>query len=209
MGLTSSYLSTTKNLNSFLNAIISAKAPERFTNKFLTQLEFASSNDRLFIGILKALGFIDDTAVPTQRYYDFLDQSISKEVLAEGIREAYSDLFSINTKANNMTVDEVKNKLKTLTQGQKSDNVISLMANTFKSLCEYASWGKKQESKIRESLPIERDDVKEDIQNDNATTSPKKSNLPQLHYNIQIILPESRDPLVYDAIFRSLREHIM
>lgn len=34
-----------------------------------------------------------------------------------------------------MSNDDVKNKLKTLTQGQKSDRVIEQMAMTFRSLC--------------------------------------------------------------------------
>jgi hypothetical protein len=109
MALPQAYLITTKNLNSFFNAIISAQAPERFSQKFLQQLEFTSSNDRLFIGVLKALQFIDENGVPMQRYYDFLDQSQSRIVLAEAIREAYSDLFALNKHANAMTVDEIIN----------------------------------------------------------------------------------------------------
>jgi hypothetical protein len=30
----------------------------------------------------------------------------------------------------------------------------------------------------------------------------------QLHYDIQIHLPESRDPAVFDAIFQALRKHL-
>ena len=30
-----------------------------------------------------------------------------------------------------------------------------------------------------------------------------------LVYNIQIVLPESRDAAVYDALFRSLKEHLL
>src|SRR5258706_1799667 len=128
MSLTNAYLVTTRNLEGFLNALRSAKAPERFTNRFLTQLDFASSNDRLFIAVLKGLGFIDENGVPTQRYYDFLDQSQSGRVLADAVREAYEDLFAVNKTAQDMSVEDVKYKLRTLTQGQKSDKVLSLMA---------------------------------------------------------------------------------
>jgi len=31
----------------------------------------------------------------------------------------------------------------------------------------------------------------------------------ELHYNIQLILPESRDQAVYDALFSSLRKHLV
>jgi hypothetical protein len=128
VALTQSYLITTKNLPAFLAAIQSAKAPERFTTKFLNQLEFTSSNDRLYLGVLKGLGFIDEAGVPTKRYYAFLDQSESGKVLAEAIRGAYEDLFAVNKKAQDLSLDDVKNKLKALTQGQKSDNVTNLMA---------------------------------------------------------------------------------
>ncbi len=103
------YLVTTKNLDAFLNALKTAKAPERVTNKFLQNLEFSSSNDRLFIGLLKSLGFTDDSGVPTKRYFAFLDQSQSARILAEAVREAYSDLFAVNVNANELSAAEVKN----------------------------------------------------------------------------------------------------
>src|SRR3989344_6064210 len=141
MALISSYLITTKNLESFFNSLITAKAPDAFTQKFLESLEFKSTNDRLYIGLLKGLGFLDANAVPTERYYKFLDQSQSKYVLAEAVKEAYGDLFAVHVKANDLTIQEVKNKLRTLTQGKNSDKVLGLMANTFKALVDYAEWG--------------------------------------------------------------------
>ena len=47
MSLTNSYLITTKNLEAVINAVLTARAPERFTYKFLEDLGFKSSNDRL------------------------------------------------------------------------------------------------------------------------------------------------------------------
>lgn len=38
MALTNSYLTSTKNLESIINSVISAKAPDRFINKFLEDL---------------------------------------------------------------------------------------------------------------------------------------------------------------------------
>jgi hypothetical protein len=205
MPLMNAYLITTKNLNDFLNALVGAQAPEKFTQKFLEQLEFKSTNDRLFIGMLKGLSFIDEGGTPTQRYYDFLDQTQSGIILAEAIKEAYSDLFTVNKKANDLTAEDAKNKLKTLTQGQKSEKVISLMANTFRALCDYADWTKTRASQEQPKVQTS-EEYKED-----TPDLPKKFSLyhPQLHYNIQIHLPESRDPAVYDALFRSLKEHLL
>jgi hypothetical protein len=204
MALTNAYLVTTRNLEGFLNAIKSAKAPERFTNTFLKQLDYSSSNDRLFIGLLKGLGFLDDTGAPTKRYYDFLDQGQSGRILAEAVREAYEDLFAVNKRANEMTADEVKNKLRTLTQGQKSDNVLTLMANTFKALTELADWAAPPTALESEAEMPEREAIPEEPTPD----QPESTKLFQLHYNIQIHLPESRDPAVFDAIFQALRKHL-
>ncbi len=211
MALTTSYLLTTKNVEPFFNSIVSARAPERFTQKFLESLEFKSTNDRLYIAVLKGLGFIDESGAPTSRYYDYMDQTLSKSVLAEAIMEAYEDLFNVNVEAYKLTEEEVKNKLRTLTQGKYTDNVLSLMAKTFKALSSYATWGAKKPVKNAISEKPKVESTKE-------TPVPsigipvETNNIPSqlgLHYNIQIHLPETRDPAVYDALFKSLKDHLL
>jgi hypothetical protein len=210
MSLTNAYLVTTKNLEAFLNAVQSAKAPERFNNKFLTQLDFTSSNDRLFIGLFKALGMIDESGVPTKRYYAYLDQGESRKILAEAIREAYEDLFAVNKRANDLSVEEIKNKLKTLTQGQKSENVVGLMAATFKALCALADW-KHPVPEKEDRKGAKPEGTKTDIgeeKHDTSRNDQKNAKPLALHYDIHIHLPESRDPAVFDAIFEAMKKHL-
>lgn len=207
MALTTSYLVSTKNFEGIMNSILGARAPERFTNKFLEDLGYKSSNDRLVTGVLKGLGLLAETGEPTQRYYDFLDQTQSKKVIAIGVQEAYEDLFNLNKDAQNLSQDEVKNKLKTLTQGQKGDKVIENMARTFRTLCDYADWTDLSAPKIKAS------EINPPQKN---TSQPKKeehidhaqSGSIGLHYNIQIHLPETTNMAVYDAIFQSLKKHL-
>ena len=52
-------------------------------------------------------------------------------MVAEGIKEAYADLFALNTSANKMTKAEVEGKFKTLTNGSKENATIGYMASTF------------------------------------------------------------------------------
>jgi hypothetical protein len=203
------YLVTTKNAQAFFNAIQTAKAPDRFTTKFLKDLDFTSSNDRLYIGVLKGLGFLDDNGTPTERYFAYLDHSQSGRVLADAIQDAYDELFSLNKNAQKMSADEVKGKFKSLTQGQKSENVIGWMANTFKTLSELADWSapatvKKKAAPVEEPKPI-----LERAPTDTPSALDGNARELELHYNIQLILPESRDQAVYDALFTSLRRHLM
>lgn len=206
------YLTSTKNLKAILTAMQQAQAPKQFSVSFLQGLGFKSSADRLVIGMLKSLGFLQPSGAPAPRYFEFLDQTQSGRVLAEAMREAYEDLFELNTNAHKMTRDEVKNKLKTLTQGQFSDDVLGKMATTFKAFAAEADF----EAVEPAEPPPENDEAGEpkhpagqDLST--ARTAVGKDaavRLGGLVYNIQIQLPESRDPAVYDALFRSLRTHL-
>lgn len=220
MGLMTAYLVTTKNAEAFFNALQTARAPERFTTKFLKDLDFASSNDRLFAGVLKGLGFLDENGTPTSRYYSFLDHSQSRRVLADAVREAYDDLFALNRNAKNMDIDEVRGKFRSLTQGQKSENVINLMANTFDVLRGLADWSETAGAPapgVASAGPAAADSpgtaeasispIVGALGGRAAPTGPVSREI-DLHYNIQIILPESRDEAVYDALFASLRKHL-
>lgn len=218
MALTTSYLITTKNLEGILKSIQTAQAPKKFSLSFLESLDFKSTNDRLIIGVLKALGFLTDSGEPTDRYYRFLDQSLGARVLAEGIREAYGDLFAVNINAHQMSKADVKGKLKTLTQGKPSDNVLNLMAATFEALCKLADFTQPEASSG--TPPLQKGDVVEEKEEQPAQKSHKGQVPPaekgqafasfgSLQYVINIQLPESRNQAVYDALFRSLKEHLM
>jgi hypothetical protein len=219
MALTESYLTTVKNVESFFETIKSAKAPERFTTRFLADLGFKNTNDRLLISVMKGLGFLDENGVPTQRYFAYLDDSQSATVLAEGIEEAYEDLFRLNTRAYQMGKPELIGKLKSLTEGKKSERVIDAMAVTFQSLSKLAKFSEPRinvkadkkvenlpEKKQVENLPKKEDKVEKSHEDKIFKQS---SFIDAVTYRIEINLPPSRDKAVYDAIFRSLKEHLL
>lgn len=210
MALPTAYLVTTKNLQPIINSLISAKAPDKLTGGFLKTLGFTSSNDTLFVKLFKEIGLIDGNGTPSSKYYEFIDQSQTAKVLATCIEEGYSDLFAINKQAYKMTEEEVKNKLKTLTQGTIEENILKLMAKTFKALTELADW---TGGHTKPAHKIENNESDKDFKQPIIIESPNPSKdgaiNPTLHYNIQIHLPETRDSSVYDAIFKSLKQHLL
>ena len=216
MAIPSAYLTSGKNLDGILTAMQQAKAPERFTQRFLESLGYKGNSDRLVIGVFKAIGFLDDQGKPTDRYFQFLDQTQSRLVLGEAVQDAYADLFEINTQAHKLERSEVKNKFKTLSQGQYGDSVIDKMAMTFAALSSLSDFSKSSPKKAKDTTdeaapmgetPSGSSDATSTRSSD-AAVHPKSISWGGLHYNIQLILPESRDPKVYDALFRSLREHL-
>jgi hypothetical protein len=192
--------------------MLNAEAPERFTTRFLESLEFKSTNDRLFINVLKDLGFIDTDGVPKDRYYEFLDRTQAAKVVAEGVREAFSDLFAVNKNAQELTADDVRNKLRTLYKGAKKDNLINRIASTFAALCEYADFSatspKVEPKKKEQQADLESSATKPPREELSTKQTLGPLSLDALQYHINIVLPESRDQSVYDAIFKSLRDHL-
>jgi hypothetical protein len=219
MALPKAYLTSVKNVDKFLTAIQQGQAPKQFTTRFLEGLGFKSSSDRLFIGVLKALGFLDDGGAPRQRYFEYLDQGQSQRVLAEAMRDAYADLYQLNNKAHDLTRADVKGKLKTLTQGQYTDAVLDKMVSTFFALAKNADFEAPppaqrtagDEGDVDEQAPEEEAQIEGDGAGPAVQRRPGRPalDLGGLVYNIQIQLPESRDPAVYDAVFSSLRQHLL
>lgn len=213
MALPTGYLTSTKRLSEILDAIKTAKAPEKFTQKFLESLEFKAKGDRLIINVLKGLGFLDDTGKPLDRYFRFLDQTQSAKVLAEAIEDAYADLFAVNKSAQTLSKQEVVGKFKTLSQGHYSDAVLNMMAMTFTALVALADFNsprKPDQSGVTETHDIGREVPRlEAAQRPVDEETHRSIKLGGLVYNIQIVLPETRDPKVYDALFRSLKEHLL
>ena len=90
--------------------------------------------------------------------------------------------------------------------GTKKDSVIGKIAKTFTALCNYADFSitsKKETGKKEDKISA----VTQEIQKDKINVEPSVS-LDSLQYHINIVLPESRDQAVYDAIFKSLRDHL-
>jgi len=213
MALPDSYTLKPGSIPAYFEAMLNAEAPDRFTMRFLESLEFKSTNDRLFVNVLKELGFIDTDGVPKDRYFHFLDRGESAKVVAAGVKESYSDLFAVNKNANKLSTEEVKNKLRTLYKGAKKENLIGRIASTFTALCDYADFtGSAAQDKspkpTEDEKPKEQKEKKESKPYSGVATPESKLSLDSLQYHINIVLPESRDQAVYDAIFKSLRDHL-
>jgi len=224
MPIAESYTVKPDTVSDYFDAIHAAQAPERFSQRFLEQLGFSSTNDRAFIGVLKDLKFLDQDGKPTEVYFRFLDRENSAKILAQQIRLAYQDLFAINKKANTMSKEEIKNKLKVIFKGSKSDNLLNRMATTFISLCALADFeatstqdlkGNDDSDESKTDNPDLNDEALDEDehtpdQNTPDTQKPAGSamKVSGLQYHINIVLPESRDQMVYDAIFKSLRDHL-
>jgi hypothetical protein len=201
MPLTNAYVLPVTRIPEIFKKIQDGQALERLTNQLLKDWGFTSTNDRAFMPLLKALGFLTQDGKPTSRYLEYRDHSKSKQLLGQAVREAYADIFLIKEHPTSADRQAVEGKFKSFHNA--SDNVASLMAKTFYALLPLADLSSKAPvSPTLAQLTPEKTNVK-------IESTSKVVTSPSLHYNIQIHLPATKDVEVLNAIFKSLKEHLL
>ncbi len=207
--LTSRYMTSVKNLPAIMQAIQEGSAPPKFTVAHLKSIGFKSSNDKGVIPLLKDLGFLAGDGTPTKRYLDYRDKSQAKSVLGQALKEAYEDLFHVKEKPSKADRPAIEGKLKAT--HNVTDRVAQLQAATFFSLLnladlDAAGQGEKAKPKIGDRMG----------EGEEASVPPPPAQPPRqemhslgLRYNIEIHLPATKDTEVYNAIFKSLKEHLL
>lgn len=210
MALTDSYIQVYGQLPEFFRRIADGQAPDNFTTQYLKDLGFTSSNFRAVIPLLKSLGFLSPDGVPTSRYHEYRNPARSRQVLGEAIREAYGDLFTIKAKPTDADRQLIEGKFRSVHNA--TPNTSKLMASTFYALLDLADLDipekKEEEQKVEEKKPVEAEpDVPPSIKPAEPIVPPPGRT--SLHYDIQIHLPATKDVEVYNAIFKSLKEHLL
>ncbi len=204
--LTSRYVIGNKNLPAILQKIVEGAAPDKFTVAHLKGIGFTSSNDQGAVPLLKDLKFLTADGTPTPRYHAYRDKSQSRRILGEALREAYEDLFHINEHPSESDRPAIIGRFKST--HNVTDLVAERQAATFLALLKLAdlSGDPKHGHKGREATPMPSPPPP---QPDRHLPLPPTHAFTGLRYNIEVHLPATKDIEVYNAIFKSLREHLL
>jgi hypothetical protein len=152
------------------------------------------------IPMLKELGFLSPDGKPTSRYHDYRDHSQSKTVMGQALKDAYGDLFLIKEHPTDADRPAIQGKFKSY--HNVSDHVAGIMAKNFYALLKLAD--------LTESPPTAQEKVEPKVERqEDRDSGVHKFQNAGLHYNIQIHLPATKDAEVYNAIFKSLKEHLI
>lgn len=195
------------NITKFFPKIKSAAVPTKFSYDYLkTMLGFTSSSYQAMVPFLKKLGFLDQNSVPTQVYKDYRDESLSRKVMAQRIKAAYSDLYQANEFAHKLPKEELVNTLTTMLGVEKNDKVAASVASSFLELVKLADFDGEHESTTRKK--------KSEPEIEEIVTPPEIKVQDQgvefgISYTINLNLPPTTEVEVFNAIFKSLRENIL
>ncbi|HKM81714.1 MAG TPA: DUF5343 domain-containing protein [Candidatus Acidoferrum sp.] len=216
MALSSSYIQVYGQLPDVFSRMSEAQAPEKFTRQYLKDLGFSSSNFHALIPLLKSLNFLTADGTPTNRYLEYRNTARSRQVMAEALRGAYGDLFTIKAKPTEADRPLIEGKFKSA--HNVSPNLAKLMASTFYALLSLADLEAPPTAEApaaEEPPPMKPSETETPppppvaggghSERHSEVVQPK----PTLHYNIQIHLPATKDVEVFNAIFKALKEHLL
>jgi hypothetical protein len=199
------YVNSYGQLSKLFAELKKASVPPKFTHDFMaSMLGLKSSSYRAMIPLLKNLGFLDQGNVPTQDYKDFRDESKSGLVLAKRLKETYSDLFTSNEYAYKLGKEELTNKLITILGLSKDDKNIPFVVGTLQELFKLADFTGKHKPTVKKK------GIDEGTTSEEMPQGPiEKQRQLGISYTINLNLPATTEVEVFNAIFRSLKEHIL
>lgn len=205
------YMLSPGRIPTILGKIQQARRPERFTQDFLeTKLAQKGGSARSIIPLLKRMGLLASDGTPTPRYDKFRNEQTQGVAIAEGMKSAFSDLFERNEYANDLTKDKLTSLVIEITGSTKEDRTTQAIIGTFFALKEFADFESTSDNSQNEGTINEISKARRDNGAKKDSTIKHRENVDfRVSYTINLNLPETTDPEVFNAIFKSLKQNIL
>lgn len=197
------YVLVPKKLKEFFRHIQTGGVPEKVTQPYLEKVGFKSANDRAILPVLKHIGFVDASGTPTERWGAYRDRQRAPGVLATAIRSSYADLFQTYPDAHRKDTEALRNYFSAHTR--VADRALSAIVTTFKTLCDLADFEKGESVEATIIEPTQepsRRTVRTAVHREEPAGM-------TVNINIQITVPETDKPEVYDKFFAALKRNLI
>ncbi len=204
------YMASPGLIPKILGKVQEARRPDRFTQDFLeTKLGYSGGSARPIIPLLKRLGFLSSDGVPTARYDKFRNEHTQGSAVADGMRAAYSEMYDRNEYAHDMTKDKLTGLVTEITGASKDDSTTKYIVSSFEALKEFADFD--ADTPTESPRPVVEDQshtLNSPIEAPQRTQETEEVNF-AIGYTINLNLPETSDPEVFNALFKALKENLL
>jgi hypothetical protein len=197
------YVPSYGQIKTVLGKIKQASTPDRFTQDYLaTTLDMKGGGPKPLIPFLKRIGFLASDGTPTDLYKKFRGSpETSGAAAAQALRVGYQQLYQVNEHVHDAKDPELKGLIVQVTGLEEGSGTVKAILGSFKAVKEVARF----------------DMAGGEVAPEAAGDAPESSPLPSgtlagglnLGYTINLHLPSTSDITVFNAIFKSLREHLM
>lgn len=212
MSVSFPYVATPGNIKRVLIKIQEAGTPPRFTQDFLeTKLGMSGGGARPLIPFLKRIGFLASDGSPTELYKRFRNPTQTGAAAAEALKIGYKSLFESNEYAHELQDQKLKGLLVQLTGEPENSSVLKLIISAFKALKEFCTFDDVfQTAPEPVKVPPSTDGIKQiTIPEEHPHKKVGSGVGLNLSYTINLNLPATSDIAVFDAIFKSLKTHLL
>ena len=191
-----------------LEKIQNARRPDRFTQDFLeTKLGHSGGSARPIIPLLKRMSFLGSDGIPTPLYDAFRNANTQGAAVAQGMQSAFKELFDRNEYVYELSREELIGLVVEITGGTSTDTRTKAIVSTFSVLSQLADFdadaAEAPEPTLKhEMVPTEKTPGTAD---DGSVPLQQGSVEMRVGYTINLNLPETTNPEVFNAIFKSLQ----
>ena len=203
-GINVPYLNAYGNIAKALEAIKKASTPDRFTQDFLAaKLGLSGGSATPIIPFLKRTGFLNGDGTPTDLYKKFRNDGLRGSAAAQAAKTGYSALYEIHEYAHDLNDKELRGLIVQATGLEANSTTARAIGGSFKALKSFANFEDKspsEEPPKAEELPVTKN---------RSTVGDGKTPEFKLGYTINLNLPATSDIAVFNAIFKSLKDHLL
>jgi hypothetical protein len=195
------YVPSYGSITKALDKIKVAETPSRFTQDFLaTTLNMPGGGPKPVIPFLKRTGFLGTDGTPTELYKRFRNDAHRGGAAADALRTGYKQLYAVNEFVHDAKDAELRGIVLQATGLKDTSSTVGVIIGSFKALRDFANFKAESDGGGEGEVEPERRN------GGDGRHPPAGINL---GYTINLHLPPTSDIAVFDAIFRSLKEHLL
>lgn len=201
------YLTSHGTLKRILDKAIELAKPDKFSYDFLENVvKITGGAARACIPIMKKMKFLNSDNSTTELYARFRTEGGRSASAHAGLRSAFPEIFKRSDYAYSVEDGKLKDIIVEITGLKANDPIAQAIKGTFGVVKAYISpTYNPDEGFIAESVMSENTTKEES----HSLKSENTNNSIGLSYNINIVLPETSDLNVLNAIFKSVRENLL
>lgn len=190
------------NVTKALERIQAAATPPRFTQDFLaTKLDLKGGSPKPVIPFLKRVGFLGSDGVPTDLYKRFRNPTERGRAAAVALRTGFKPLYDVNEYIHDANDKDLKGVVVQVTGSEPTSSTVGAIIGSFKAVRAFAVFDGDEVHEASADEPSPEEHHAGDV-------GVRLSKL-GLSYTINLNLPATSDIAVFDAIFKSLKEHLL
>lgn len=211
------FMNSTGLITKILNKIVEAQTPPKYNIDFQSaKLGYGSGSAKAFPPLLKRIGFISSDGTPTELYKKFRNSATRASAMAAAIKTGYAPLYSVSEYAHHLDAKKLRDAVIQVTGHPNDSSTVTAITGTYNALKAFVpnfdealeGSEKKDEAEIENS---EKAEAKPPAipEYTSAPPSPTAGRGMNLSYTINLNLPETKDPEVFDAIFTALKTKLL